>query len=424
MVPKDQDSSTCALENLGDQQADELVPYCPSRDIWDNQGDSVNKSLLPIFTCYALISCADVGPVVEATAEPDQGNSDERAALAAGSALPQPVVAKELLSCEPMAGMTPYCGYQNPEDLVHIPDTDLLIVSEMGEFMADSPGGLSLLNMTSGRRETLTIDWANDWAGAAGGWGDENCAAPNIEAFSPHGIDLTVRDDGETALLVVNHGGREAVEFFAVADNGDLSWRGCAQPPGDPFINDVAARRDGGFYVTHMWNKTADFAATAAALQGGKPTGWVWGWTQAEGFAELPGTNAKMPNGIAINASNTTLYVNVYFGGGSMAIDLANGTQLGTVEARQPDNITVDTDGQLWIASHQHDPIGQACTQVTAGPCLLPFQIVKADPETLEREVVVDHDGAPMGYATVALKVGDRIYLGSAHGDRVVKLDL
>jgi len=25
-----------------------------------------------------------------------------------------------------------------------------------------------------------------------------------------------------------------------------------------------------------------------------------------------------------------------------------------------------------------------------------------------------------MGYATVALKVGDRLYIGSAHGDRVV----
>jgi hypothetical protein len=35
-------------------------------------------------------------------------------------------------------------------------------------------------------------------------------------------------------------------------------------------------------------------------------------------------------------------------------------------------------------------------------------------------EVVHAQDGAPMGFATVALKVGDRLYLGSAHGDRVV----
>ena len=69
-------------------------------------------------------------------------NAGERAELAAGSALPQPVTNQALLSCEPMDGWTPHCGYQNPEDLVQIPDTELLIVSEMGEFMADTPGDL------------------------------------------------------------------------------------------------------------------------------------------------------------------------------------------------------------------------------------------------------------------------------------------
>ena len=172
--------------------------------------------------------------------------------------------------------------------------------------MADSPGRLSLLNMTTGSRETLTINWS----APAENWGDASCTPPNIAALSPHGIDLTVREDGETALLVVNHGKREAVEFFSVADSGDLSWRGCALPPGDPFINDVAARKDGGFYVTHMWNKSADFTATATALQSGQPTGWVWAWSPDEGFSEVPDTKALMPNGIAINADNSTLFVN------------------------------------------------------------------------------------------------------------------
>ncbi|MBT6573244.1 MAG: hypothetical protein HN900_06040, partial [Gammaproteobacteria bacterium] len=44
----------------------------------------------------------------------------------------------------------------------------------------------------------------------------------------------------------------------------------------------------------------------------------------------------------------------------------------------------------------------------------------KADPETMQAEVFLSQDGAPMGYATVALKVGDRVFMGSAHGDRVV----
>lgn len=370
--------------------------------------------LLTLAISWALASCATTAP------SPESANSDERAALAAGSTLPQPTVATELLSCAPMAGMTPHCGYKNPEDLVHIPNSDLLIVSEMGEFMADSPGELSLLNMTTGLRQNLEIDWS----AAAPSWGDASCKAPDIAALSPHGIDLTKREDGELSLLVVNHGGRESVEFFAVAANGNLTWRGCATPPEDPFINDVAARTDGGFYVTHMWNKTADFAATAAALQAGSNTGWVWAWSKANGFSKVAGTNAQMPNGIALSRDNSMLYVNVYFGGGTFAFDLSKEQRLGSVDARQPDNVTVDADGNLWIASHQHDPIGQACTLVTEGPCLLPFQIVKAAPKTLERSVVIDHNGPPMGYATVALKVGNKVYLGSAHGDRIVSLEL
>lgn len=379
--------------------------------------------------CFLLTSCGQeseapasspVENAGEAAAPAAVDHAGERAELAAGSTLPQPVTSPDLLSCEPMDGMTAHCGYQNPEDLVQIPGTELLIVSEMGEFMADTPGDLSLLNMTTGGRETLSIDWAP--GGAV--WGDTGCPAPDTAAFSPHGIDLVIRDDGAAALLVVNHGGREAVEFFEVAPSGSLAWRGCALPPGDPFINDVAARRDGGFYVTHMWDKSTGFEETVAALLGGEPTGWVWAWAPTEGFSKLPNSDDLMPNGIAINGDNTMLFVNVYMGNKAFSMDLSNNSRVNEVELQQPDNVTVDAEGSLWIASHRHDPIGQACTQVTAGPCLLPFQVLKADPASLEAEVIIDHDGPPAGYVTVALMAGNRLYLGTAHGDRVVSVEL
>lgn len=368
--------------------------------------------------CAAVLtSCTTVTRVAPA---PAPQNAESRADLATGSNLPQPVTESSLLSCEPAADMTPSCGYRNPEDLVQVPGTDLLIVSEMGEFMADSPGGLSLLDLASGGRSVLKISWD----APANSWGEDSCPAPDIAAFSPHGIDLTTRDDGAVALLVVNHGGRESVEFFAVEASGDLAWQGCALPPQDPFINDVAARRDGGFYITHMWDKASSFETIVAMLQSGRPTGWVWAWTPAGGFSKVEGSQALMPNGIALSPDQTTLYVNAYFGNETAAFDLDSGQRLGRIAVRQPDNVSVDTDGRLWIASHQHDPIGQACTQVSAGPCLLPFQIVTADPASFESSIALEHDGAPMGYATVALKVGDSLYLGSAHGDRIVRVDL
>ncbi|MEM7098625.1 MAG: SMP-30/gluconolactonase/LRE family protein [Pseudomonadota bacterium] len=387
------------------------------------------KRLVSIALVGTMIGCAAPEPPSDQAAPtPDansaahaaSGNADERAALAAGSTLPQPVNVVDLLSCETIGGMTPHCGYKNPEDLVHIPDTDLLIVSEMGEFMADSPGTLSLLNTATGKRETLSIDWT----GAAESWGERDCPAPQSAAFSPHGIDLVRRETGDLSLLVVNHGGRESIEFFAVSPTGDLAWRGCAMPPGDPFLNDVAARQDGGFYVTHMWNKSGKFDEIVANLLGGVATGWVWAWTAEGGFVQLPQTNDLMPNGIAIDAEDKTLYVNLYFGNKTFAFDLSTNTRGPEAELRQPDNVSVDPDGTLWIASHQHDAIQQACTGVTQGPCLLPFQVVTINPDTFESKSVLDHAGSPMGYATVALKVGNRIYLGTAHGDRVVSIEL
>lgn len=387
----------------------------------------LNRSSI-VFCLLLLAACSEVSePATEQAASSGEravaenmSQADERTALAANTALPQPSTEIALLDCQRRAAMDPYCGYQNPEDLVHLPGSSYLIVSEMGEFMADAPGALSLLNLITGQREPLAIDWAGD----AQNWGDAECAKPNVAAFSPHGIDLVQRDDGDLSLLVVNHGGREAVEFFSVAASGDLAWRGCAIPPGDPFINDVAGRKDGGFYVTHMWDKTASFEATVAKLSNGEPTGWVWSWTADGGFVRLAESDDLMPNGIALSGDHSTLYVNVYMGNKTYALDLAEEKRIAEIQLRQPDNVTIDDEGFLWIASHQHDPIGQTCAQVTDGPCLLPFKIYKVDPTAFSTETVLDHNGSPMGFATVALKVDDRLYLGSAHGDRVVSVQL
>lgn len=364
--------------------------------------------------------CGGAGPL-KPPASQDADAAVGRAAVAAQSSLPQPVNQIELLTCESMGGMKVYCGYQNPEDLVQIPGSNLLIVSEMGEFMADSPGALSLLNLETGEPQPLNISWDNR---SGSNWGDASCAAPDAQAFSPHGIDLTIRDDGETALLVVNHGLRESVEFFAVTGTEvpTLVWRGCALPPDDPFINDVAARTDGGFYITHMWNKSRPFAELVASLPSGEPTGWVWAWAPAEGFSKVPNSDDLMPNGIAIDADNTTLFINMYLANKTVKLDVASGERRGSFDVRQPDNITVDADGNLWVASHQHDPLGQTCGAVTEGPCLLPFQVARVNADTLVPRIVIDQVGAPMGYGTVALKVGDELYIGSAHGDRIVSV--
>ena len=344
--------------------------------------------------------------------------SAEREAVSTASGLPQPKTETGLLDCQPMNDTSVYCGYQNPEDLVVVPDGSALVVSEMGEFMLDTPGGLSMLDLTAGERGEIAIDWS----GADAAWGAEGCSTPDVAAFSPHGIDLMTRPDGLHQLLVVNHGKRESVEFFELLQeegNWVLAWRGCAVPPGDPFINDVAGLADGGFFVTHMWNKRTPFEKVVEQFTNGENIGWVWEWQPESGFTKLLGSDELMPNGIAVSPDNSKIFVNIYLGNKTIRMDRESGEVEGSFEVQQPDNITVDEEGSLWIASHKHDPLGQTCAAVTEGPCLLPYEVLKVDPGTLDAVVVIAENRPPMGYATVALRVGGRLYMGSAHGDRV-----
>ncbi len=352
----------------------------------------VMPPLATVFVALLLISCSSEQEAVE---------------LQAGT-------------CEASAGIDVYCGFHNPEDLVVMPGGEHLLVSEMGEFMVHEPRGLAMLNLASGLRQSIPIEWQSD----VQSWGDDSCPAPDAGLFSPHGIDLIQRSDGAQQLLVVNHGGRESVEFFelSVGNEISLNWRGCAIPPGDPFINDVAGLKDGGFVVTHMWDKSVSFPVLVAKLLAGAKTGWVYEWQQNVGFERLESSVEMMPNGIAVNADNSKIFVNIYMGNKTIRIDRETGLVDGEFAVQQPDNVTVDEAGQVWVASHRHDPIDQTCTE--PGVCLLPFAVVRADPESLETEVVFEHEGAPMGYSTVALHVGDKIFMGSAHGDRIASFKI
>lgn len=327
------------------------------------------------------------------------------------------------LNCDPVDGMTQYCDFTNPEDMVIIASGEKLLVSEIGFFMQDEPGSLSLLDLASGQKQPLKIIWTREREL----WGDKDCPKPHTVLFSPHGIDLMTRTDGKEQLLVVNHGGREAVEFFELSqlnNEWQLHWKGCALPPGDPFINDVAGLHDGGFVVTHMWDKNQTYVMLLLKYLVGINTGWVWEWQAQSGFHKLAGSSGTAPNGIAVSNDNSKVYVNLYGDNKTIKIDRVNGLVEDEFEVQQPDNITLDEDGNLWIASHKHNPITQDCAEVAEGPCLLPFEIVKADANSMQTEVILSHDGPPIGYSTVALKVGNHIFMGSAHGDRIVSFAL
>lgn len=326
-----------------------------------------------------------------------------------------------IVSCDPVGDMTPHCGFRNPEDLKKIPGANLLVVSEMGHMLEqETPGALALFDTERQERTPMVVDLSP----SDENWADPSCAPPAL--LNPHGIDLGTRSDGRLALWVVNHGGRESVEVFELADiegRWTATWRGCAIPPGDPLLNDVVALPGGGFATTHMWDRDNSTLGMAVRVLFGVDTGWVWEWSPERGWKKLEGTDAAMPNGIAATPDGRFLYIDFYLEDEMVRYDRENAEIVGTVDVPKPDNVVLAEDGRLWVAGHHHFIGNTECADIESA-CPLKYSVTRVDPTTMEGNVVLEHEGAPMGMATVALPVGDRLYLGSAIGDRIVSMPL
>ena len=325
--------------------------------------------------------------------------------------------------CEPGFGIDVDCRFQNPEDLALAPDGRIL-VSQFGDIEGARPGSLAAYDPDSHTVAVLfpSPDSAPD--AAASEWGDPACPPPDAGLFSPHGIDLETRADGRHALAVINHGGRESVELFEMFEDGGIAWRGCAIAPHEGFFNDVVLLRDGGFWATHMFPAGGMPYSLVKALLG-FDTGWIYAWSPANGFAKIPGTDAPLPNGIEKSADERYAYLNVYGSGGVRKIDVATGETVARAETGPVDNSTWGEDGRLLVAAHTGD-LGEvlACQGIEEGSCGMPFEIVALDPDDLSQQVLIAHEGAPMGGVTVALEREGVFYLGTFVGDRIGIVDL
>ena len=320
-----------------------------------------------------------------------------------------------VLDCEAGFGIDVVCGFQNPEDLALAPD-GRIIVSQFGGMEGD-PGSLVLYDPQT--RSLITL-FPGEPTGIEPEWGDPDCLFP--EAFSPHGIDLQTRSDGRRQLAVVNHAGRESVEFFEVAEDGALTWRGCAEAPEGGYLNDVVLLRDGGFWVTRMFDQDSDTWAFLRA-QFGFDTGWAYAWSRAAGFSKLPGSDAPFPNGIEKSDDERYAYLNTFTG--VRKIEVATGAIVAERIMDPLDNSYWSEDGRLLVASHTGSVAEMlACLSVPEGACGMPFEIVALDPTDLSEQVIIAHEGAPMGGATVALQRDGVYYLGTFAGDRLGVVDL
>lgn len=353
-----------------------------------------------------------------------------------------------LAPCDPASADRPICNLTNPEDLGFLPDRSWIVVSEMApseraaeeeEGEEDSPprhGRLTALRLVDLELSPLypglaesEMPKANEQQGATSTWGDADCpGAPDPTVFKPHGIDVGQGPTGLPALAVVNHGGREAVEFFEI-ESGDapsLSWRGCVLMPEEVMANDVAFLPGGGFVVTNFMPRFESVGLGAIwsvlKISMGFDTGSVLRWQPGGALTEIENSEGSAPNGVVASADGTEIFVSEWGGGTVYRLQLdSEGSPVRDEVAvdQNPDNLTWTRDGHLLVAG-QHGGVMSSlgCSSIREGGCDLGYSVYRLDPIGLEVTKLFEGRGA----VSVALEVGDEFFVGSFVGDQIMRV--
>lgn len=297
------------------------------------------------------------------------------------------------------------CGLAAPEDLVVVPGDQWVVASAYG-----GSGGLYLVR-ASDRTSILAYPSATaverlDTATY------KECPGPPDEAFKAklqtHGLYLEPGAGSVHRLSVIVHGARESVEVFEI-DAGrpipTLTWIGCVVAPDPLGLNSVRALPGGGFIATNFLPRTGD-PGGMKRMMGGEQNGELWEWQPASGWQKVPGSEAAGANGLEISDDERWLYVAAW--GTQSFFRLSRGQ---TPPVRQEIPLGFRVDNIRWARDGSILAAGQAA-QTTI--------VVKIHPETLAVREIIRHPDTPaFGAGTVAVEVGNQIWVGSFRGDRL-----
>jgi hypothetical protein len=145
-------------------------------------------------------------------------------------------------------------------------------------------------------------------------------------------------------------------------------------------------------------------------------------WAVGKGETELPGTRAGYPNGVLVSADERYMYFNAWTVKEVHKYDLKAGKEAGVVKLDfLPDNITWDK--RRMLAAGVKGTRGD-CPAGSGAPCIQGFGVAEIDPANMGAKTVFDSEGkgALISGVSVALAVGDAVYVGAFQGDRLVKV--
>jgi len=160
------------------------------------------------------------------------------------------------IDCQPLGPVSFICGVLNVEDLIALPGTTWILGSRFARGQG-RPGGLYLIQSTTGRVTEPTIDYSVSPDAAY-----SVCPSPpDGAAFGAHGISARMISRSRARILAVNHAGRESIEVFDLdlhAGNKPptIRWRGCVVAPPEASLNAVTHLPGAGFAVTSFGDKS------------------------------------------------------------------------------------------------------------------------------------------------------------------------
>ena len=311
-------------------------------------------------------------------------------------------------SCAVDGGKHSICGVSKPEDMVPLTGSEWVIVSG---YSPDS------LYRVSSRRRTVTnlaertrIRWnRQDYA---------DCPGPlKPGGLTAHGIAIV--EGRSPRLLVINHGGREAIEVYGMRKrDAALTWIGCVPIPSDMMANSIVPLPSGGFAVTNLGNPKANVLDDIIA---GRPTGDVRLWSLREGWKILPNSQGSGPNGLALSRDGRSIYVVMSGSRDIVRMRLDGGAAASRSAPMQilPDNLRWTPGGTLVTTGMRFDPEANLRCFKTPN-CRPPFDIYEVDPGSLSVSSLAGRfSPRPMTLPTTALRVGNELWISSIGGDRI-----
>jgi hypothetical protein len=318
------------------------------------------------------------------------------------------------------------CGLAGPEDLATVPQTKWLIVSAMS-----GEGGLYAIDTTQ-----PTVSRIFPAASAAERFDrKEYGACPGPLAATQavtHGLYLKPGRGSVHTLYAVHHGDRESIEVFEVNAKSTppaVTWIGCVVVPDPVGINSVAALPEGGFVLTNFDPRQPPppggrGGGLSPKLMAGEQNGEVWEWHVKSGWAKVPGSEAAGANGIEVSRDGKWLYVAQW--GKQSFLRLSRGKT--PVERQEiplgfrTDNIRWAPDGQTLLVAGQGTMAAQPGGQRGRGPGAQATVVARVNPQTMTYQEILKQAPAPgLMAASVAVQVGDELWIGSFLGDRLTR---